>query len=115
MPYSQIRWLVLSALLILTAVWGKRRADVQSTNTIHACVANTGALRIVGAAATCKNNETPLSWNIAGPQGPVGLTGPPGPSGPPGETGAPGSVGPTGLQGPVGPAGPGLATGTLRG
>ncbi|SRR6266542_3163355 len=40
---------------------------------IHACVhKNTGAVRIVAATAACNpNNETPLTWNTAGPPGPT--------------------------------------------
>jgi hypothetical protein len=44
-----------------------------------------------------------ISGNVAGPQGPIGLTGPAGPTGP---TGAAGPIGATGLQGPIGLTGP---------
>jgi len=57
-------------------------------NPIQACYNNTnGDLRRVNSAADCKNHETPISWNIAGPagpQGPAGTQGPVGPQGPPG-------------------------------
>ena len=58
-------------------------------NPIQACYNNTnGGLRRVSSAADCKNHETAISWNIAGPAGP------------------PGPAGPAGLPGPTGPAGP---------
>jgi hypothetical protein len=55
-------------------------------NPIQACYNNTnGGLRRVNSPADCKNHETPISWNIAGPAGPQG---------------------PAGAQGPIGPQGP---------
>jgi len=60
-----------------------------NTALIHGCADNkNGALRIIAAASSCKNGESPLDWNIAGVQGPPGTTGTPGgigPQGPPGE------------------------------
>jgi hypothetical protein len=41
-------------------------------NLIHACVSNAnGAVRIIPPTSTCKNNESPLAWNIQGPAGPA--------------------------------------------
>lgn len=55
-------------------------------NPIQACYNNTnGGLRRVNTPADCKNHETPINWNNAGPPGPQG---------------------PAGVQGPVGPQGP---------
>ncbi|MDQ5843750.1 MAG: hypothetical protein M3539_00450 [Acidobacteriota bacterium] len=55
-------------------------------NPIQACYNNTnGGLRRVNSPADCKNHETSISWNMAGPAGPPG---------------------PAGVQGPVGPQGP---------
>jgi hypothetical protein len=71
-------------------------------------VKSNGDLRIVGANDTCRSNETPLDWNIAGvagPQGPIGVQGPmglpgsPGPQGPAGTPGEPGPAGPPGVLG----------------
>jgi hypothetical protein len=42
---------------------------------IHACVKNSGLLRIVGAAETCRPGEQPLDWNITGPPGADGVSG----------------------------------------
>jgi len=59
---------------------------------IFACVNNSdGTTRIVAQNVTCRNNETKLVWNVAGPSGPIG------------------PVGPTGATGPQGPAGGVLA------
>jgi hypothetical protein len=41
-----------------------------------------GQLRIVPKDTACRPSETPLSWNIVGPQGPAGPAGPPGPQAP---------------------------------
>jgi len=55
---------------------------------IFACVNNgSGAVRIVAQGATCRNDESPLTWNIVGPQGPQGLQGPKGDTGPQGPAG----------------------------
>src|SRR5262245_11263820 len=63
---------------------------------IHSCVKNsTGQTRIIASNGACDTNETPLDWNVTGPQGPVGPTGSTGPIGP---------TGPTGLTGPAGPS-----------
>ena len=53
---------------------------------IHACVNNrNGAVRIVGASATCDaSKETALDWGIQGPKGDKGDTGPMGLQGPAG-------------------------------
>src|SRR5258706_3880643 len=50
---------------------------------IQACYNDTnGRLRRVNSPADCKNHETPISWNVAGPAGPQGPAGPAGPTGP---------------------------------
>jgi hypothetical protein len=54
-----------------------------STSVINACASPNGGLRIIATGDTCKNTETPLSWNVQGPpgpQGPQGVPGPPAPS-----------------------------------
>jgi hypothetical protein len=69
-------------------------------NQIHGCVhPNSAALRIVEPDDVCKDKETALDWNFAGPQGPQGPQGEPGE---PGEPGPPGDVGPQGETGPAG-------------
>ena len=42
---------------------------------IHACVKKNGDVEIVGPSATCKQNETPLHWNIQGLKGDQGIQG----------------------------------------
>jgi len=52
---------------------------------INGCVKN-GQLSIASGPGQCKSSETPISWNVTGPQGPQGLQGPQGPQGLPGVT-----------------------------
>jgi hypothetical protein len=75
------------------------------TGVINGCVSNNDVLRVIDSSDTCSQNETPISWNQTGPQGPAG------PQGATGPQGAPGPQGPTGPQGATGPAGPQGATG----
>jgi hypothetical protein len=43
---------------------------------IHGCYGKpNGQLRVVESASDCKNNESALQWNQAGPQGPPGAAG----------------------------------------
>jgi len=53
---------------------------------IYGCVKNSGDLIIVSGPGQCKANQTPISWNQAGPEGPQG---PQGPAGAPGAQGPP--------------------------
>lgn len=125
--------LLLGGALIGGLVTGTAVAATDGSDgdrLIHGCVNPSGNLRIVDSA-TCKQNETLLSWNQrgpvgpqgekgdkgdTGPQGPQGIPGEPGPSGPPGPagpTGATGATGPAGPQGPPGPAGASGGTASL--
>jgi type VI protein secretion system component Hcp len=66
---------------------------------IYACVQGiSGSPRIVDAGATCKSNETLISWSVTGPTGPTG---------PQGAQGDKGDKGDTGPQGPAGSSGGG--------
>lgn len=80
----------------------------QDGGTITACVSNgNGQMRYTTGG--CKNNEYPVTWNIAGQQGPQGEQGPIGPEGPqgePGPQGEKGEPGPQGEEGAVGREGP---------
>jgi hypothetical protein len=61
---------LLMALFICTG-------DKASAQVIHACANNlNGDLKVVAAGAPCPRNWSPLSWNVAGPQGPAGVPGP---------------------------------------
>jgi hypothetical protein len=72
--------------------------------TIRACANPAGQLRLIGAADSCKSQETLVTWNGggAGPAGPAGPTGAIGPVGPAGPTGPEGAIGPAGPQGAPG-------------
>src|SRR6266508_1100713 len=95
----QLRVLTLGATLAGLALFigTLTFAAIPGTNgVIHACYdSKQGDVRVVDEAAPCEKDETALSWNQTGPQGPVGAQGP---------TGATGLQGPIGLQGPAGPA-----------
>ena len=62
-------------------------AQGSNANRIYGCVGPGGAIRLSSPATPCKGNETPIEWNIAGPQGPAGPTGASGPAGPTGARG----------------------------
>jgi len=60
--------LVISAMLVALALLSTAliaHADGGDITLIHACVAQNGALRIVGPTERCKSNESPLHWNHA--------------------------------------------------
>jgi Collagen triple helix repeat (20 copies) len=110
---------IVAAAFVVALALAPRSADAQQ---IFACVNNSsGEIKIVAQNATCKNNESLLVWNVAGPQGPMGPVGPAGPAGatgaqgPAGAQGPQGLPGPTGAQGPTGPQGPAGTGGALAG
>lgn len=125
---------VVGAAVLFAAGAGGRMvlASIDSTSgdVIHACQRTAdGGIRIVSESTTCRTGETPLSWNVQGPEGPAGpqgeqgipgeqgaigpagpqgeqgVPGEQGPAGPTGDTGEPGPAGPQGPAGPAGPAG----------
>src|SRR5215471_6783168 len=102
------RFAVLSAAFFLSAVG--LNGTARAADQIYACVNNSnGEIKLVAQNATCKNSETLVVWNVAGPQGmigPAGSAGPAGAQGPQGSVGPQGPQGPAGLAGPPGPAGP---------
>jgi len=100
--------LVMAMAMVLAASSIAAGAIPGSDGIISGCLSN-GPLRVVDAEAgqSCRPGETAVSWNQAGPHGPVGPEGPIGATGP---EGAAGSVGPAGATGPAGPAGTGGAT-----
>ncbi len=85
---------LLAVLALLVAL-----PDLTAADPIHACVKRNGSLRIVSAPALCKQQESPLTWNDSGPQGPAGEPGEQGPAGEPGEQGPPGEPGQQGSPG----------------
>lgn len=81
---------VVGAAGIAAATTARRHDDA----AIHACKTKHGLLRV---APSCRRNEEPLVWNVAGPRGEPGepgAVGPPGPAGPQGEKGDRGEPGP---------------------
>ena len=113
------RLLIANALVLAAA---GSISGISSAQVIEACARNNNGMLRLDSPASCKNNETAVSWNqdgVPGAQGPMGLpgpAGPPGPVGPIGPSGAAGPAGPAGLPGATGPAGaagpagaPGLA------
>jgi len=95
---------MVAALLVVTAGFVAAQDTV-----INGCYdKKTGVLRIVAAGTLCKNGETGIIWNQAGPKGdtgPQGAQGPQGPQGPEGPKGADGATGPKGADGAMGPKG----------
>jgi hypothetical protein len=86
-----------------------------ATAEIHACYAGpglplltppAGSLRVIDPATQhCYTNETPLTWNQTGPQGPIGPKGDAGAQGPQGLPGPPGQDGKNGVDGKDGQPG----------
>ena len=96
---------VATAMILLAApAAASGSSDVTSAPTagdvILACANKQGDVRIVESHADCRRNETPVRWNVRGPEGPRGPVGPQGPQGP---------QGPEGPQGAQGPPGPGFS------
>ena len=81
---SMIRvWTPIVGSIAAGLVFGSVTVANAQGGTINGCVDNrSGALRVIAPTATCRVNETPLKWNITGPQGPQGAQGEPGPRGP---------------------------------
>jgi len=108
-PARRRVWLGLAGVAVLIAA--ATYASIPAPNgVITGCILPSGQLRVIDTAVTpaCGANETGVTWNQTGPQGP------PGPQGPQGVPGPVGSAGPQGVQGvpgPQGPAGPQGATG----
>jgi len=101
----------LVLLLAAAATWTWAEG---SETVYHACVGQTGRLRIVDADEECRPWESRITWNQTGPEGPPGADGADGEPGPQGEQGPPGPEGPQGPPGPqgeIGPQGPAGADG----
>jgi hypothetical protein len=79
--------LALSLALSLVVVF---LGTTVSAQAINGCVkSKNGALRVVADPADCKSHETPISWNVQGPQGEPGVDGTGGQPGEPGPEGPP--------------------------
>jgi hypothetical protein len=64
---------ILIALILCTVFF--ITASSSLAQVINGCVKNNGQLSIVSDPGQCKNNETQISWNATGPQGPQGVPG----------------------------------------
>jgi collagen type I alpha len=123
LPRRRLLLVALPLTLVAGVALAAQPSGRQPSNAlINACVKKKdGRVRVVGAAAACRRNEQPLSWNAQGPAGPAGATGKAGATGPagapgpagaagakgdPGARGATGAAGPAGRAGPTGPQGP---------
>lgn len=88
---------VASALALFISLGGGAYAAtgklVRADETIRACVAKSGSVRIVTAKQSCRTRETAVTWNRRGPVGRTGATGPRGPAGERGPAGADGANG----------------------
>lgn len=112
--FDRKRMLVIVGLALVLVVAGATWVVAQTTDgPIYACVLKDGTLYIVTDPSVCKKNETLLTWNIMGPQGPQGEQGLPGLQGIQGEPGQQGIQGEQGLPGEQGV--PGLACWDLNG
>lgn len=86
------RALIGAGVLVTLISAGVAVTFADTGGVIFACVNNVnGSVRIVAAQVSCKPDETPVHWNVIGPQGPPGPQGPAGPAGP---QGPPGQSGP---------------------
>lgn len=65
---------ILAATAATLAVGGAAYAASSDSGTINACYGPSGALRY-SSDGSCKSNETAISWNQTGPQGPGGVNG----------------------------------------
>jgi type VI secretion system secreted protein Hcp len=79
MDWRKNRLIIAAALLFGVFALSLASAQTSETDQIYACAGADGALRIRDAKETCLSNETPLTWNVTGPQGPQGPQGEPAP------------------------------------
>src|SRR3954468_8677553 len=68
--------LVAAASIVGVAIAGQALTHHThaASSVIQACTNQEGGVRIVDAVADCKKNESPLAWNIQGPQGVPGVS-----------------------------------------
>jgi hypothetical protein len=94
MKKSYVFRIAAAAMLIAAAVVLTHASIPDAKGVIHACYSKgsdegSGRLRVIDfPSASCKPEETPLTWNMSGPSGPTGPQGPIGPTGPQGPAAA---------------------------
>src|SRR3954462_15791892 len=104
----RITGLALLAICLLVLPIALHAAS--TPGVLEACInPGNGNMRLVDASEACPSAETRVSWNITGPEGPMGPAGATGPVGPAGPQGA---TGPAGSPGSAGPAGTALGVST---
>jgi collagen type I alpha len=94
--HASKRAVAVGAALAIAVAAGTAYATIpDSGGVIHACYAQSGALKVIDPSASerCGKNEKALDWNARGPQGAPGPTGAAGAQGPPGPAGSPGAIG----------------------
>lgn len=107
---ARVWWSAASFLVLMIGFAVQSISSVSAQPTvIRSCMSKsqTGQLRIIGPAESCKNNEELLVWNQQGPQGIQGV------QGLQGIQGEVGPRGPQGIQGPTGILDAGSITGKL--
>ena len=75
MTRSATRWLLLGSafVLVMAGVTPMVYAHGGDPTLIHSCVnKSSGEVKIVGANASCKNNETAVDWPVASAPAPAG-------------------------------------------
>jgi len=110
----------LGALVLGGGAVASAATNADPPALVHSCVSKgllgigKGNIRIVTASAACNGNETELTWNQQGVQGPAGPQGAAGVAGPKGDPGAKGDTGAAGATGPKGDTGATGLAGTAR-
>jgi type VI protein secretion system component Hcp len=77
MKRTLVRIAVGAAATLAVAAGAAYATGLDSAQVIQACQGKNGSLRVVAAAADCKDGDSPISWNTQGPQGPPGPAGGP--------------------------------------
>ncbi|MFC1935943.1 hypothetical protein ACFLX9_04240, partial [Chloroflexota bacterium] len=75
MKPNKLAVLGLAMLVIIALVGGITWAFAaeDQSQEISACLNPAGQIRIVDSIEECKKQETPLTWNTEGPEGPAGV------------------------------------------
>lgn len=97
--FYKVSAFVLFGIIVSGGTFAYTKAE---GNQITVCVKKSGLVYVIGEEfkrSECKKNDSLLSWNMTGIQGPKGDKGDMGPEGP---QGIKGEAGPIGLQGPKG-------------
>lgn len=73
----------IAALTLVTASGFFAPAAHAADGVLAACIGKaTGTMRLADPGGACRNGESPVTWNVQGPQGAQGPQGPQGPAGP---------------------------------